>query len=403
MKFLVVFAYFCGSLVWAADCNSIKSYQDLIQCAELRSPELQRAQLEVERARFGIKNAEQWKNPELSAETFQGKVNGESRSETDISLAVPIEWWKTSSRSSAAEGEAEVAEAKWLEARANLKRDIFLKLHRLRQVVHEQELLEEAIGTFSHLVGQYAKRPGLSPEQQISASVYQLAKSEYELKQVTLIEERSALEAYFTVLGISASEVHKGLPSSPRAWPKAPAKGVGLSIQQKIRLAEVKSAQAELSLARQEAWPSFTLGPSVKLLQEGGQNHQLMGLNLSFPLPVFNWNGGGRGVASSALKLSQARAEFGQREQDIRRDELVKIYNQSVSVLSKSLSHEDIEKRHADSETLFKRGVVPSALVIESHRTSIELEKARHEREMKAFEALLDIQILDGILLETPL
>lgn len=387
-------------------CASPSSYRDLIACAEARSPEVQSAQLEVDRSKALIDAAGQWQNPELSAETYQGKVGGQNQSETDISLGVPIELGgKISARKDVARGGLGLAEAKLYEARARVRSQVLLKLHRLRQVIHEQEVADEAIRTFGKLIGQYAKRPGLSPEQQISFSVYQLSKSDYELKRSSAVEEILGLDAFFKLnLGIGTEQVRSVLPASPKSWPKiGPLENVRPSPQQQILQAELDTAKAELSLAKSEAWPTLTVGPSFKMQKESGQSNNLMGINVSLPLPLFNLNGGARAAAAAGVKLNETRRELGLREQVLRREELLKVYDQSVQSITESLSHEEIEKRHRDAERLFAKGVVPSALVIEAHRTSFELEKTRHEREIRALEALLDLHTIDGNILEVNL
>lgn len=387
-------------------CTSPSNYRDLIACAELRSPEVQSAQLEVDRSKALIDAAGQWRNPELSAETFQGKVGGQNQSETDITLGVPIELGgKIAARKGVARGGLSLAEARLYEVRAKVRSQILLKLHRLRQVAHEQEIADEAIRTFTKLIQQYSKRPGLSPEQQISFSVYQLSKSEYELKRSNTAEEIVGLDAFFKLnLGVGADQVRTALPPSQKTWPKiSSAENVGPSPKQKILQAELDTAKAELSLAQSEAWPTLTVGPSLKMQKESGQANNLMGVNMSLPLPLFNINGGARAAAAAGVKLSETRREFGLREQVLRREELRGVYEQSVRSMTESLSHEDIEKRHRDAEKLFIKGVVPSALVIEAHRTSFELERTRHEREMRALEALLDIYAIDGNILEVNL
>lgn len=397
-----------SSLTAAAEtsCPPPKAYQDLVACAEARSPEVQGAELELERSKAQVGAAGQWQNPELSAETFRGKFAGERREETDVSLGIPIEvGGRISARTSVAKGGVAVAEAKLYEAKAKVRSQIFLKLHRLRQVIHEQQIADEAIGTFSKLVTQYARRPGLSPEQQVSLSVFRLSRSDYDLKRSSAADEIVTLDSFFKLnLGLSAEQVKATLPQSPKTWPKLnPPKETRPSPQQQILQAELETSRAELSLAQSESWPTLTVGPSIKILSEGGQSDSLMGVNVSLPIPVFNLNGGARSAANAAVRVSETRRQVGLREQELKREELRKIYEQAVKSLEGSISHNEIEKRHLESERLFTKGVVPSSLVIEAHRTSFDLEKTRHEREITAFQALLDLYTLDGTILEAGL
>lgn len=405
--FVVLFLCLVGSRAFAElKCTTPTTYIDLINCAESLSPEVQNAQLEVDRSKALIEAAGQWRNPELSTETFQGKVGGENQEETDISLGVPIELGgKISARKDVARGGLSFAEAKLYETRAKVRSQVLLKLHRLRQVIHEQQIADEAIRTFTKLIGQYAKRPGLSPEQQISYSVYQLSKSDYELKRSSTVEEIVGLDAFFKLnLGMSTEQMKAALPSSPKTWPKiGTSENPRPSPKQQLLQAELDTAKAELSLAQSEAWPTVTVGPSMKMQKEAGQSNNMIGVNVSLPLPLFNVNGGARAAAAAGVKLNENRREIGLREQALRREELRNVYEQSVQSMSGSLSHDEIEKRHRDAESLFTKGVVPSALVIEAHRTSFELEKTRHERELRALEALLDLYTIDGNILEVNL
>lgn len=406
--FLALPLFLIGNAGFAnVECKSgMRSYLDIIACAESRSPEIQTAQLELGRAKAEVGAAGQWKNPQLSAETFRGKVGSEQRSETDIALAVPIELGgKISARTAVATGGVSVAEAKLFEARAKVRSQVLVKLHRLRQVLHEQEIVEEAIRTFSKLISQYSKRPGLSPEQQVSYSVYQLSRGEYDLRRSETVDEILELNSYFKfTLGLSADEIKGALPESPRSWPTITTeKSVRLSPQQKILQAELDTANAGLSLARSEAWPTLTVGPSFQMQTEAGRSNNLVGVNVSLPLPLFNANGGAKVAAAASVQVSEARRTLGLREQDLRREQLIKTYEQSIKTLGTSISHKEIEKRHTDAERLFSKGIVPSSLIIEAHRTSFELEKTRHEREIHALEALLNLYAIDGNILEVNL
>lgn len=397
---------FCGHSYAQSDCKELSRYHAVVECAESRSPEIQSALLEVEKANAEIKAGRQWRNPEFSAEHFQGKVGANDQSETDLAFGIPIELGgKISAKTALARGELAVTEATLAELRAKVRSQAVLKLHRLRQVLHEEEVINEAIGTFSKLVAQYSKRPGLSPEQQISLSVYRLSKSEYELKKAAVVDELLVLNSYFQLaVGANIEQIKKALPEGPKSWPAVSAtKSEKPSSRQRVLKAELDAANAGLSVAQSEAWPTVTLGPSFKMLSEAGQSSQLMGVNLSFPIPLFNFNGGAKAAAAASVRLSEVKQEFGLREQGLKREELRKVYEQSVTVLTGSLSHQEIEKRHIDAERLFARGVVPSSLVIEAHRVAFELEKTRHERELKALETLFDLYAIDGKILEVSL
>lgn len=386
--------------------SNFKTYQEVILCAEGRSPEVQTSRAELERAKTEIRAASQWRNPELSSESFHGSSDGQSTAETDISLGVPIELGgKISARRAVAEGGVAEAEAKAFESKAKVRAEILLKLHRLRQLYHEQEVIDEAIGTFTKLVSQYSKRPNLSPEQKISATVFKMSKSEYEIKKTDSFEELASLNAFFKVaVGNSIEQLKSITPESVKKWPIVKDEYLpGNSPLLKVREAEIRTSQASLSLAQSESWPTVTVGPSFKIQNQGGQTNHLYGFNLSFPLPLFNANGGGRAAAASGVQVSETKKNMSVLEEGKQREGLVRIYAESTRVLLATLSHQEIENRHTEIESLFLKGIVPSSLVIEAHRTFVELELTRNQRELKALESLLLIYTIDGHILEANL
>ena len=403
--FLIILGFLLPNLATAEEScqDNASTYKEVIRCAESRSPDVRRAQLELEVAKQQVGAAGQWKNPEISAESFNGTVANERKIETDISLGIPVELGgKISARTAVAEGSVSKAEANLLEVRGKVRGSALLKLHRLRQLLHEQEVIEEAISTFSKLVSQYSGRLKLSPEQETTIAVFRMSKSDYDLKKTEVLEELASLDSYLKVfLGTSIEALSKSLPQSPKNWPKIDsAAGTANSPRVKLSQAELKIAEAELSLARSESWPTLTVGPSMKLQNEAGRANQLYGFNVSLPLPLFNANGSGRAAAAAGVKLAETSKNLAIVEQTRIREELSRTYQQSVSVLSTTLSHQEIEKKHSETERLFLRGIVPSSLVIEAHRTFVELEKSRNQRELKALEALMTIYIFDGKPLE---
>jgi outer membrane protein, heavy metal efflux system len=384
----------------------MRTYRDVIACAELRSPEAQVVSVDVERSKAEVHAAGQWKNPEFSAVSVQGSSNGQSNSQTDLDLGIPIELGgKISARRAVAEGGVAAAEARAYEVRAKIKSEMLIKLHRLRQIYHEQEVIDEAIGTFTKLVNQFSKRPKLSPEQQLSYTVFRMSKSEYEIKRAETVEGLAALRAFFKVaVGKEIEELKNLTPESPKDWPQVGGEyKFGSSPKSKLANAELQTSQAALSLAQSEAWPTLTVGPAVQIQNQGGQSTSMFGINLSLPLPLFNMNGAGKAAAASGVSLSETRKSFALSEEEKHREEMLRVYNESKRVLGATLSHKEIEGRHQEIESLFFKGIVPSALVIEAHRTFVELEMTRNQRELKALESLLSIYTIDGKISELSL
>lgn len=387
------------------ECPSLATAADVLTCLESRAPEVRRAQADVERARALTDGAGRWGNPELAVDSISGKVGDESVSETNVSLGFPVELGgKIGARKAVVAGELARAEAALFEARVQARAEGAVQLHRLRQLHHELEIVDEAMTTFSKLLSQYAGRFKLSPEQEVSATVFRMARSEYLLVKAGMAEEVASLEAWFKLLtGKDASELRPVLPASPRQWPSlAASASLASSAALKKSLAEAAAAQAELDVARSDAWPTPTVGPAFKRQQDGGRSGSLVGISLSFPLPVFNANGAAKAAAAASVRAADERAAFTRAREESARESRLRSYEQSVRVLGSTLSHDEMERKHADIEKLFMKGIVPSSLVIEAHRTFIDLEKTRHERELKTLESLAVLLGMEGKLMELP-
>lgn len=181
--FVFCVAVIIGSPTYAAEssCQGISNYQGIVTCAEGRSPDIQRAESEVKRAKAQTDAAAQFLNPNLDVQSVSGKDDVGRKSETELTLTVPVELGgKRSARKGLAQGELAEAEAKLYAAKATVRSQIYLSLHRLRQLISERKLIDESVTTFQKLVQTYQKRPARSPEQEVTLSVFRISQSDFE-------------------------------------------------------------------------------------------------------------------------------------------------------------------------------------------------------------------------------
>lgn len=382
------------------ECNPMANYKQIIACVESRSPDVIKAELSVKEKTAQTDVAAQFQNPELSVVSLTGEVDSEKRNETDVSLAFPIELGgKRSARKEIAGAELSKSEVELFRAKAEIRKVVFLKLIRLRQIEGELDLVDESLQTFTKLVKQYESRPTLSPEQEVTLTVFKIAKGEYSFKRMEFDEELSTLEAFFKVTtGSGLESIKKALPPRIEKWPTAIAENPNIKNSPLVSLyeADIRVAKGELSKAQGESWPTMNLGPSVKFSRESGRDFQQWGVNLSLPLPLFNLNGAGRAAASVSVQAAEQKRDLAVRKLESERASLDKSYRKSVLALEETPNGHTLENKHKKVEGLFLRGLVPSSLVIEAHRSLVDFEKTRNEREMRAVESYLDIQVIDG-------
>lgn len=387
-------------------CKIPTSYAEIISCAELNSPETQRAEAELKRARAQADAASQFVNPDLDVESLSGKDDQGRVSETDLSLKVPFELGgKRSARKAIAKGELVEAEAKAYAARANVRSQVYLSLHRLRQLIEERKIIDESVTTFEKLVRAYQNRPVRSPEQEVTLSVFRITHSDFELRKSVSEAEFATIQNFFkTVTGLSLPEIQKVLPKAPTIWPKiSEGSGVQSSLRLKTLAAELEIANAKLESAKADSWPTLSVGPAIKMNREAGQSFDMVGASASMPLPIFSLNRGARSAAAAAKSGAEINRRLAIDEETNRREQLVRSYNESVTAFSKILSVQDLEKKHAGIEKHFLRGTVPSSLIIESHRSLLDLEESRNKRQLETLEILLQLYALDGTILEQKL
>jgi cobalt-zinc-cadmium efflux system outer membrane protein len=381
-------------------CGVLSNYKQIIACAEQRSPDVVKADFAVKQKAASVEAASQLLNPELSIEALSGTVDSETRSETDVSLAFPIELGgKRAARKNTAAGNLSQSELELFNAKAAVRKNVFLKILRLRQIEAELDLVNESIEAFGKLVKQYKVRPALSPEQEVTLTLFKVAKDEYSFKRMEYDEELLALESYFQITtGQGLASIKKALPPRIGSFPKVADENPELESSPVLASlkADLQIALAELDQAHADAWPVLSLGPSAKFSKESGKSIQQWGVNLSMPLPILSLNQGAKSASAASVKMSEVRRDLAVQELRSHRAYLVEVYRKSAQALQETANSSALDSKHKKVESLFVKGLIPSSLVIEAHRSLVEFEKTRNTRELKAAEALLDLALIDG-------
>ncbi len=405
-KAAMAIAMFLAPVVAGAEelCHAVNNANQLVLCAESRSPEVLKAESYLNAKRATVGQSSQLLNPELSSEYVAGKNSGQNQSEFDLSLAFPIEvGGGRSARKALAESEVKKAEAELTKIRAEVRKQVILYLTRLRQLNEEAGMVDESIAVFAKLVRQYQQRPKLSPEQEVTVEVFDLAKSDYVFKKQEILDEIAKIEAFFKLsLGQPLADFKLNLAAKVKTWPEVAEKSEKLNSSPLLAIyeAEVGIFQAEFAKARSEVFPALNVGPSLKRVSDGDATSSQVGINLSMPLPLLSLNQGGRAAAAAHVKTAEVRRDLAMTELQGLRKTLLKQYVNSVSLLKATASGLSQEQRHKKIEVHFYRGLVPSSLVIEAHRSLVEFEKTRNERELKTLETYLDIRFIDGEAME---
>lgn len=382
-------------------CKRISTPQDVVDCALANHPEAQRARLSNVQADNLESAASQRPNPEFGGKSVYGKSLGDTVLNHELNLAVPIELGgKRGARMEKALAEKDTVAASSQRSREEVLLETMRSLYRIRQAKDELHTLDEALETFGRIQRQFRSRPRRTPEQEVSLGVFDVAEGDYQLRRAAL-ETELATHVREVELAIGRSfEPSEGvLPARRKTWPgmneKVPVTTFKGSAMNSAR-AGLKLAEAELSVAQSLSWPTLRIGPSFESQTSGPFTFQTYGVNLSFELPLFQINGGGRAVARTGLDLAERSLSLREREVSNQRKVLLLKYENSVKAIEASFSHKELEKKHRSTDALFARGIIPSSLVIEAHRQIVDFTKNQNEQELSALEALWQLYILEG-------
>lgn len=383
-------------LSWAQ--SKPQSLDQLLDQVELLSPEVQKARSRFEVTKKRSILARQFPNPDLSFGGWKGKAGNKNWSQTDITLSQPIELGgKRRSRIEVAEAEISEATVQLSVLTAELRLKILFTLYRYRQVLDEIELLKEASLTFLRLSSNYQLRPQLSPEQSTTLFNFQLASSDSNLRMEDAKSELNALESEIRILtGLRSEDIQGLLPKRIKSWPQFDNFKDLNSPNMQILAAETRLSEKELELARADVWPTVNIGPSYTSQRQFGESANILGVMISFPIPIINQNQGARAIASQSIVTSKKLYQLEKNVSEVRRKNLLKTYESSSALLSRMVNNQDLSKRHGMIEVNFLRGLISSPLVLESHRLMIENQRLFHERELKTLDLFYQLVLLEG-------
>ncbi len=113
-------------------------------------------------------------------------------------------------------------------------------------------------------------------------------------------------------------------------------------------------------------------------------------------LPILNLNWGGRDQAAKEVITASINLRNIRTEAQLDLAFWLEKYQQFKTSLKTIANRDHLEKKHKKIEALFKRGIISTSLVIESHRQLIEFSNTRYEFEGGAAEALWNIYKLNG-------
>jgi len=396
-SFLIALIALCA-LDSYAQCN-INNPNDILELIKKNHPNISLNMAKGNALEKTIKLAEQRPNPELDAESTIGDSIEGNIYRTSVSLKHTFELGgKRDSRIQVAKNTLKtgMAIAKYENQQAII--DSILKLHRLRQVYELIPIYEESLNAFNKILKTIKRRRSLSPEQQVEGETLELAVNDYKLKIAQLNSEKINLSKHLSFfMGSNCIIPRNALPFDVNLSESFDSKAT-INNYAKLNAASLalELAKSNLELEKSNSYPNLQIGPTYEYEKLNVSQVNTVGFALTMELPLFNINGGGRAKASKEVLTASLNLKNIKQESMLDIEAWISKYHQYKDSLSTIANKKKLEKKHTKIESLFKRGIISTSLVIESHRQLIEFFNTRFEFENGATEALWNIYKLNG-------
>lgn len=348
-----------------------------------------------EATQANIELAKQRPNPEVDFDYLKGEQFGQNVSNYGLSIRHIFELGD--------KREKRVRRAKSFEDLKNKEYNVYLRQRIIDSILSFQRASQleliiksvtEAIDTFETVINKLSKR-NLNPEEKIALTTIRLAKSDYQSQLNDLENEKLILEGDLQFL-TDCKEIHpiyselKPLQLSSLE-PFDSSEGL-LAVEQ----GKLKYAQAEVALEESLGYTNLAIGPSFDFQTQDNSRASSVGISLSFSLPLFHTNNGGKLRAIKKASAKKIQVNNRKKSLMILRDRLRKKYQRSLFTLSSMPSLSELEKEHSRIEKLFARGIVSIQMTIEGHRQQVEFLKSRFETENDILKSLGELSLIEG-------
>lgn len=402
MNYVSLSGLLCAAIsAIAAETNSLSS---LVDEALRQNPELKFYEAEIAAAKGNRKNAGAWANPELSGEVGRMRMTHDEGVAWSVSVMQPFEWpGRLGLRKAIANRDVELAELGLerfrvalasrvrsagfrvfaAQQKANAAREVAERLRSLREVLVQRD----AAGITPLLETRVIEATDISMQRKASEAAIEQQAAMFELNQLRGAAPTDALVITEADIAFRALKDVDSLRASAQTN----------NFELRMRVVELVQSGARVSLAKNERFPTWSIGPAYSE-ERLGDNERMIGLGVSLPLPLWNRNSGN----IEAAKAKQLQAEtvllVAQREIDRKVAETAARYQTKREEMHKwrvdSIEHfrqaADLADRH------YRLGAVPVTIYIELQKEYLEAVEALLDTRKEALDAWQELELLTG-------
>lgn len=374
-----------------------------------RNPELKFYQAETAAAKAGRKTAGLPANPELSGTVGQKTLHGPGLSAEgvawSVSVAQPFEWpGRIGLRKAIANREIELAELGLGRFRAALAARVRTLAFGLFAAQERAAAAREVADRFRALREVLVQRDpaGLTPllETRIIEATeltMQRKASEATLATQAALLELNQLRGATPGAGLSVGQTHLAFrPSEDKETLVALARTNNFELR--VRVAELAQQGFRVELAKNERYPSISVGPTISE-ERAGDRERVIGVGVSLPLPLWNRNTGSIEAAKARQVQAETSLYVAQRETERRVVEAALTYETKLREMARwrpdSVQHfreaADLADRH------YRLGAVPVSTYVELQKQYLEAVEGLLDTKKEALETAQNLELLTGL------
>ena len=167
----------------------------------------------------------------------------------------------------------------------------------------------------------------------------------------------------------------------------------------KVRAVELAQQGFRVDLARNERYPTISVGPSYSEQKAGSEEQRIIGVGISLPLPLWNRNKGN--IEAAAARQMQAEVSLNVTERELQRKviEAALTYETKLREMARwrpdSVQHFKEAAEVADRH--YRLGAVPISTYVELQKQYLDAVEGLLDTKKEALEAAAQLELLTGL------
>jgi len=376
-----------------------------------KNPELKFYDAEITAAKAGRKTAGLFANPEVSGGVGQKRVTGGGLSAEGVAWSVsvvqPFEWpGRIGLRKAIANHDIELAHLGYERFRIALAGRVRTLAYGLFAAQEKSAAATEVAERFKALREVLVQRDpaGLTPlleTRVIEATELnaQRKASEAALATQAALLELNQLRGVSPDTRLTISQANLSFRPPPQDRSALITLALTNNFELKVRAVELAQQGFRVDLAKNERFPSISVGPTFSQEKAGNDREHIIGLGISLPLPLWNRNKGS--IEAAVARQMQAEVSLNVTEREIQRKviEAALTYETKLREMAKwrpdSVQHFKEAAEVADRH--YRLGAVPISTYVELQKQYLDAVEGLLDTKKEALEAAAQLELLTGL------